>query len=290
MKKITLILVVMTLFLSSCVEEKRVLSIKSDLSGFYATKMIIDFTEMVDMLLTMKSPNISEEERGFAIEAAKREMQSKIEGGDDPKMLENQEAFKQKISELEGIDLIKFDVAAKDGKMVLVIKVAFDHVRYLAQLTKIDLNTVTPQNQMMDQGAMPIPGANKKQERPFFDLEIKETGDTLTIAHLGLAMLSANKSGSSDGKEMEKAMSELKKLDDMSEMMPGLGTMMEKAFQGMKSSYLIRLPYLKYKLAKHNADDEKKNALQWNYAIAEIMEMAKKGKMPKMINVILKKK
>ena len=239
MKRIFAVAVGTMLFLAACSHMEYSITLEEDLSGTATLEMALDLGKMAHALAAMQktfsgdTTELTEEE----LAAARTELMVQM----DEEEWNEEEARADASQDLpEGVELLEFSNAREDLLMQFRIKLGFDHVSKLNQVS------IDPS------GAAGGAGTPGDESQPFGGLEVIEEGNTVVLRNDPLDRIE---------EQVEEASGQVGPIDGM----------MESVLEDFSVVFRIDAPF---DVVEHNATRQEGRVLIWEYDESSLQEGA----------------
>ena len=262
------------LFTSGCYDIEQLIKLNPDLSGEASMRIAVDMEGMIKVMAAMERKFSGKEGEPSAedLEKARQEFLKKNEEDKDKDKAEFEQKKKQLEEKLpQGVTLKGLDMKNEGLKLEVTMTFAFDHI---SKLKEIEF----PADEA--EGEMGGPSEEPPLERPFEDLVVEETADTIRIqakpANPAKDKEEPGMEGEGEGMEGEQGEGP----DD------GMKDLVKSALGTLKVAFKIESPLA---VEKHNATEQKDNTLVWSYDLARLEKLEKEGGKPEAVDVTFKK-
>lgn len=260
------------LFTTGCYDIEQLIKLNPNLSGEASLRIAVDMEAMVKVMATMERKFKGEEGDPTAEDLEKARQEFLKKNAEDKQKDEAEFAEKRKKMEEKlpkGVTLKDISMKNEGLKLQVNMTFAFDHV---SKLKEIEFPAEHEEGE--------DPAAQEPMERPFEDLVVEETADTLRI----------QAKPANPAKEQEEQGGE-----EGGEGMGGEGG--EGGPDGMKDLVKSALGSLKVQfkiesslaVEKHNATKQDGNVLTWTYDLERLEKLEKEGGKPEGVDVTFKK-
>jgi hypothetical protein len=244
--------IALALFATGCFDIEQSIDLNKDMSGTAKVRMGVDFEPMVNIMAYVghgmvdgKTTPVTKEELDKVKADFKKQGWSKKGAPQATK-----EEIQKKLP--PGITLLDSAVDERDLGVVSTFRFSFDH---LSRLNKL----VFPSDDKKKESEGDASSKNTMMEQPFQNLEVVESGNTVTIRTMPQ---NPTQSVKDQATQQSPAMS------------PEMEKMMRDAFKKVRIAYRITAPFT---VVSSNATSREGNTLIWVYDFDRLEKMSKSG-------------